>query len=247
MIHKMKYALPEASKDDVNPIKESDFSNVVDNYQQIAKNAFSAWKHMRHKFPNQVKTKAAAFWPMFLKLCVFLSSSELEKYLNDIDDLLGEHDEEGVQRLEEAIEKPECTKWFTNRRYRALVLNEMETFQVVDNLINPIKRDNNGTIKGAMNVVKVTKNKYGDELYRTLCIARKIASQDRCFPFEIVRHYGNHSLVDINTQDRKSASGRILRQIQQKSCQNRYDIYYFNLKPKCLFLELMLYMYISIS
>ena len=237
MIKKMKHALNEASRDDIKPIKESNFINVVENYQQVAKNAFSAWKCMRHKFPNQVKTKAAAFWPMFLKLCVFLSSDELVNYLDDIDELM---DEEGAQHLKNAIEKPECTKWFTNRRYRALVLNELETYQVVDNLINPIKRDSNGTIKGAMNVVKVTKNKYGNELYRTLCIARKIACHDRDFQFEIVRHYGSHSLVDINTQDRQSASGRILRQIQQEYCQNRYDIFYFNLKPKCSFLELIL-------
>ncbi len=219
-ITEMKEALYAADESGYEPIKVSDFIEVVDHYQKIAKDAFSGWEQKKHKLPEHVKRKATEFWPMFMKVCLFLGPEELEEQLEEIEDYIVE--DEDNERLKDALEKIEFRTRISSKSVKHNIVNKIETFSIINNLINPTRRDVEGKVKGAMNVIKVTKNVYGDEMYRTLCIARRIAFGDRDFPFEIVRHYGNHNLVDINVEDRNSASGRILAQIQQKSCHNRW-------------------------
>ncbi len=219
MVKKMTDTLNSADEDGIEPIKESDFTQIVDHYQRVAKESFKNWKAMKHKLPKHVKKKASEFWPMFMKLCMFLKPAELNKHLDKIDAYLCE--EGGNERLKDELEKQELRSRVSNKSLKYGVLNKLETFGIVDNLVHPTKKDVEGKVRGSMNVIKVTKNGYGDQMYRTLCIARQIAYKNRDFPFEIVRHYGNHSLVDMNVEDRSSPSGRILAQIQQKSCHNR--------------------------
>ena len=105
-----------------------------------------------------------------------------------------------------------------------------ETFRIVQDLLAGVKP--NGEINGHMKIIRISQGNEkkrqqtdaGNRLYATLCVARKVASSNKEYMYEIIRDYDNFNInVEFNqhlqdTYDRRAVH-RIRRILQPKRCQ----------------------------
>lgn len=108
------------------------------------------------------------------------------------------------------------------------VLEKSETFTIVEDLLSA--RHGGIGLHGHMKILRVSQGtekiqqaEYGNRIYSTLCLARKVSSENNEYLFEVVRDYDNFKLRDqmksIDDPDDSIALYRIRRVLQSENCQ----------------------------
>ena len=113
-------------------------------------------------------------------------------------------------------------KRFGKGKTKFLELNE--TCKIVNDLVVDPKAKN---LDGKMKIVRVSSIINGNTLYTTLCLARKVMSNNNdCYTFEIIRDFGNFKLRDFQKKVdselvQRNMVYRVRRVLQQEKCGHR--------------------------
>ena len=95
--------------------------------------------------------------------------------------------------------------------HRTLRIEETETCRLIDNLVI---RDLNEQLEGPMKIVRMTTGS-GNRMYATLCLARKLSSEQ--YTFEILRDYSTFKISEV-VDNTDVATYRIRKILQRKCC-----------------------------
>ena len=104
---------------------------------------------------------------------------------------------------------------------KAEFLESNETCKIVNDLVVDPKAN------GKMKIVRVSSIMNGNTLYTTLCLARKVMSNNNdCYTFEILRDFGNFKLRDFQKKVdselvQRNMIYRVRRVLQQDKCGHR--------------------------
>ncbi len=97
------------------------------------------------------------------------------------------------------------------------IIWQNETLRIVDDLIIPREAK---SLDGKMKIVRVTEIKKGNTFYATVCLARKIASGNEQYMFEVIRDFGNFRFrKDLNQVKCNESLFRVRRVLQPRKCQ----------------------------
>ncbi len=99
---------------------------------------------------------------------------------------------------------------------RQTIMEQYETLRIVDDLVIP--RDAK-SLEGKMKILRVSRIRNGNRMYKTLCIARQVASENKQYMFEVIRDFGNFRLRDINITKCDESLFRVRRVLQTEHCQ----------------------------
>ena len=105
------------------------------------------------------------------------------------------------------------------------VLQQDESCKFISDLIHPFRREQSSPVKGQLKIVKVMRVEDGNRMYKTLCMARKIAQERLFYTFEILRDYGSFDITALNKDDTETEPlFRVRRKLQPKLCEYRYSV-----------------------
>ena len=104
------------------------------------------------------------------------------------------------------------------------LLQQDESCKLVSDLIYPFRRESSSNVKGQLKIVKVLGVADGNRLYKTVCIARKVAlpREDLEYTFEVLRDYGSFHITSLNTKTTEPLF-RVRRKLQPEQCEFRYS------------------------
>lgn len=102
------------------------------------------------------------------------------------------------------------------------LLQSDESCKFVSGLIRPFRGDQTGNVKGELKIVKVLRREDGNRLYKTVCIARKVAQEQADFTFEVLRDYGSFDIRSVNKDTKETEPlYRVRRKLQPQQCEFR--------------------------
>ncbi|XP_068229793.1 uncharacterized protein [Palaemon carinicauda] len=210
-INKFKDELEKEKSQEIRPVDVKRFEEVLNFYAEKVDEDF---KDNLKQFQNSksFSEKNAENLVRSGILCLLhLDGDRLQDVQKDFDRTSEERKKEFYSYADQ--KKLSCSDVVEN------LLQTSETGRIVHNLIPKDLKKLNGT----MNIIRTSTQKTGNQLYKTLCIARRISSVVD-YSFEILRDYSNAKLVDDfndkkqGVQSETTARYRLRERLQPKRC-----------------------------
>ena len=205
-----------------DPIHPEIFKAVKQFYSNEARRQLQECLHEKLPGKDRHGEYVGRVWSVLAKCILHMDARDLKEAQKD---LLG-----FGSNIKDAAKKKELlNNKFKDEFYDYFevedVLQQDESCKFISDLIHPFRRDHSSPVKRQLKIVKVLRVEDGNRLYKTLCIARKIAQERLFYTFEILRDYGSFDITALNKDDKETEPlFRVRRKLQPKICEYRYSV-----------------------